>query len=138
MVAILGGTHARTSITGVEVGVDVTRAEKIWNILTAMGNMAFAYAFSMVLIEIQDTLKPNPPENIVMKKAISLGIWVTTFFYLLCGIMGYAAFGNNAPGNFLTGFGFFEPFWLVAIGNIFIVVHLVGAFQKSYISHAIA
>lgn len=49
----LGGSHATTTLTGVVVGIDVTRAEKIWNILTALGNIAFAYAFSMVLIEVQ-------------------------------------------------------------------------------------
>ncbi|KAK9677339.1 hypothetical protein RND81_11G137500 [Saponaria officinalis] len=126
---VAGGSHARTTLTGVEVGIDVTRAQKVWNILTALGNMAFAYAFSMVLIEVQDTLRPNPPENIVMKKAALLGISITTFFYMLCGTVGYAAFGNAAPGNFLTGFGFYEPYWLVAAANIFIAVHLVGAYQ---------
>ncbi|XP_021717250.1 amino acid permease 6-like, partial [Chenopodium quinoa] len=126
---VAGGSNARTSLTGVEIGVDVTAAQKVWNICTALGNMAFAYAFSMVLIEIQDTLKPNPPENVVMKKSISVGILITTFFYMLCGVMGYAAFGNDAPGNFLTGFGFFEPYWLVALANVFIAVHLVGAYQ---------
>ncbi|XP_048493185.2 amino acid permease 6 [Beta vulgaris subsp. vulgaris] len=123
------GSKPRTSLTGVEVGRDVTGSQKTWNIMTAMGNMAFAYAFSMVLIEIQDTLKPNPPENVVMKKAISFGVWITTFFYMLCGVVGYAAFGNDAPGNFLTGFGFYEPYWLVALANVFIAVHLVGAYQ---------
>lgn len=48
-----GGSHARTTLSGVEIGVDVTKAQKIWNIFTALGNMAFAYAFSMVLIEVQ-------------------------------------------------------------------------------------
>ena len=43
-------------MTGVVVGLDVTLSKKIWNILTALGNMAFAYAFSMVLIEIQVSL----------------------------------------------------------------------------------
>lgn len=64
-----------------------------------------------------------------MKKAISFGVWITTFFYMLCGVVGYAAFGNDAPGNFLTGFGFYEPYWLVALANVFIAVHLVGAYQ---------
>ncbi|KAK6912762.1 Amino acid transporter, transmembrane domain [Dillenia turbinata] len=57
------------------------------------------------------------------------GVSATTLFYLMCDCFGYAAFGNEAPGNMLTGFGFYEPFWLVALGNIFIVVHLVGAYQ---------
>lgn len=54
MIAIVeAGSKPRTSLTGVEVGRDVTGSQKTWNIMTAMGNMAFAYAFSMVLIEIQ-------------------------------------------------------------------------------------
>ncbi|KAJ8452885.1 hypothetical protein Cgig2_014648 [Carnegiea gigantea] len=126
---IIGGNHGRTSLIGVQVGVDVTLEEKIWNILTAMGNMAFAYAFSMVLIEIQDTLKSGPPENVVMKKASLIGIVITTTFYLLCGLTGYAVFGNDASGNFLTGFGFYEPYWLIALANVCIAVHLVGAYQ---------
>lgn len=64
-----------------------------------------------------------------MKKATLLSIIVTTTFYLLCGCMGYAAFGDDAPGNLLTGFGFYNPYWLLDIANVAIVVHLVGAYQ---------
>ncbi|KEH43993.1 amino acid permease 6 [Medicago truncatula] len=123
------GHHVTTSVTGIAVGVDVTSTEKMWNTFQAIGNIAFAYAFSNVIVEIQDTLKSSPPENQVMKKSNLTGITITTFFYALCGLVGYAAFGNKAPGNFLTGFGFYEPFWLVDIGNLFIVIHLVGAYQ---------
>ena len=77
----------------------------------------------------QDTLKSPPPESKTMKKASLLSVFVTTFFYLLCGCSGYAAFGDSSPGNLLTGFGFFEPFWLIDIANAAIVIHLVGAFQ---------
>lgn len=69
-----------------------------------------------------------------MRKATSISIAVTTMFYLLCGCMGYAAFGDNAPGNLLTGFGFFDPYWLLDIANIAIVVHLVGAYQVNILS----
>ncbi|KAG2401375.1 hypothetical protein LR48_Vigan02g234300 [Vigna angularis] len=120
---IAGGSHVDTSLTGLEVGKDVTEMQKIWYTFQAIGNIAFAYSFS------QDTLKSSPPENGAMKKASVTGISITTFFYMLCGILGYQAFGNKAPGNFLTGFGFYEPYWLVDIGNVFIVVHLVGAYQ---------
>ena len=64
-----------------------------------------------------------------MKTATTIGISASTSFYMLCGLLGYAAFGNDAPGNYLTGFGFFEPFWLVDIANLCIVIHLVGAYQ---------
>uniref|UniRef100_A0A5B6YZW2 Putative amino acid permease 6 n=1 Tax=Davidia involucrata TaxID=16924 RepID=A0A5B6YZW2_DAVIN len=64
-----------------------------------------------------------------MKKASLAGVSITTMFYVLCGCVGYAAFGNNAPGNFLTGFGFYEPFWLIDFANVCIAVHLIGAYQ---------
>jgi len=38
-----------------------------------------------------------------MKKATLFGIGTTTFFYACIGIIGYAAFGNAAPGNLLSG-----------------------------------
>ncbi|PSS17319.1 Amino acid permease [Actinidia chinensis var. chinensis] len=126
---VAGGGHARTSLTGVTVGVDVSASEKVWRSFQAIGDIAFAYAYSTVLIEIQDTLKSHPPENKVMKKASLMGVSTTTLFYVLCGCVGYAAFGNKAPGNFLTGFGFYEPFWLIDFANVCIAVHLIGAYQ---------
>lgn len=47
------GNHVNTSLTGVAIGVDVTSTEKIWSSLQAIGNIAFAYAYSIVLVEIQ-------------------------------------------------------------------------------------
>lgn len=126
---IAEGPRGRTSLTGVTVGVDVSGSEKVWRTFQALGDIAFAYSFSNVLIEIQDTLRSSPPENKVMRKATFVGITTTTTFYMLCGVLGYAAFGNNAPGNFLTGFGFYDPYWLVDISNIFITIHLIGAYQ---------
>ncbi|KZV31570.1 Amino acid permease 6 [Dorcoceras hygrometricum] len=143
---VAGGAHVRTSLTGTSVGVDVSGSEKIWRSFQAIGDIAFAYAYSTVLVEIQantqnkskmrhsltsiqDTLKSEPPENKVMKKASFVGVSTTTLFYMMCGCIGYAAFGNNAPGNFLTGFGFYEPFWLIDLANICIAIHLVGAYQ---------
>lgn len=64
-----------------------------------------------------------------MKKATLISVAVTTLFYMLCGCFGYAAFGDLSPGNLLTGFGFYNPYWLLDIANIAIVVHLVGAYQ---------
>ncbi|XP_073138701.1 amino acid permease 6 [Henckelia pumila] len=126
---VAGGAHVRTSLTGTSVGLDLSGSDKIWQSFKAIGDIAFAYAYSTVLVEIQDTLKSEPPENKVMKKASLVGVSTTTLFYMLCGCVGYAAFGNDAPGNFLTGFGFYEPFWLIDLANICIAIHLIGAYQ---------
>ncbi|KAG7024739.1 Amino acid permease 3 [Cucurbita argyrosperma subsp. argyrosperma] len=116
------------SLTGVSIGT-VTESQKIWRSFQALGDIAFAYSFSIILIEIQDTIKAPPSEAKTMKKATLLSVIVTSVFYILCGCMGYAAFGDFAPGNLLTGFGFYNPFWLLDIANVAIVVHLVGAYQ---------
>ncbi|KAG8493869.1 hypothetical protein CXB51_011344 [Gossypium anomalum] len=118
----------RGSLTGISVGT-VTQTQKIWRSFQALGDIAFAYSYSLILIEIQDTLKAPPAESKTMKKATLISVGVTTLFYMLCGCMGYAAFGDLSPGNLLTGFGFYNPFWLLDIANAAIVIHLVGAYQ---------
>lgn len=51
-----GGAHSKTSLTGVPVGPDMSGMEKMWNIFSAIGDIAFAYSFSLVLLEIQVNL----------------------------------------------------------------------------------
>ncbi|KAL1561217.1 Amino acid permease 3 [Salvia divinorum] len=118
----------RGSLTGVSIG-EVTEMEKVWRSFQALGAIAFAYSYSLILIEIQDTIKSPPSEYKTMKKASLVSVAVTTIFYMLCGCFGYAAFGDTSPGNLLTGFGFYNPYWLLDIANAAIVIHLVGAYQ---------
>ncbi|KAL0316963.1 UNVERIFIED_CONTAM: Amino acid permease 3 [Sesamum calycinum] len=118
----------RGSLTGISIGT-VTETEKIWRSFQALGAIAFAYSYSLILIEIQDTIKSPPSEYKTMKKATLVSVAVTTIFYMLCGCFGYAAFGDLSPGNLLTGFGFYNPYWLLDIANVAIVVHLIGAYQ---------
>ncbi|KAJ7525253.1 hypothetical protein O6H91_17G043400 [Diphasiastrum complanatum] len=129
---LIENKHLRGTITGISIGHatgELSKAQKGWQVLQSLGNIAFAYSFSMILIEIQDTLKSPPAENKTMKKATLIGVCTTTFFYMTIGCVGYATFGNSAPGNLLTGFGFYNPYWLVDFANACIVVHLVGAYQ---------
>ncbi|KAJ6939205.1 amino acid permease 3 [Populus alba x Populus x berolinensis] len=116
------------SLTGISIGT-VTQTQKIWRSFQALGDIAFAYSYSMILIEIQDTVKAPPTEAKTMKRATLISVAVTTLFYMFCGCFGYAAFGDLSPGNLLTGFGFYNPYWLLDIANAAIVIHLVGAYQ---------
>ena len=79
----------------------------------------------------QDTIRSPPAESETMSKAAFIGVGVTTLFYMLCGCFGYAAVGDSSPGNLLSGFGFYNPYWLLDIANAAIVIHLVGAYQDS-------
>ncbi|XP_019194117.1 PREDICTED: probable amino acid permease 7 [Ipomoea nil] len=123
---IIENGEIKGSITGLPSDNAV---EKVWSVAQALGDIAFAFPFSLVFLNIQDTLKETPPEKVTMKKASTIAVCITTFFYLCCGGFGYAAFGTNTPGNLLTGFGFYEPYWLVDIANAAVIVHLVGAYQ---------
>ncbi|GJT48831.1 amino acid permease 3-like protein [Tanacetum coccineum] len=80
-------------------------------------------------IEIQDTIRSPLLEHKTMKKATLISVATTTVFYMFCRCFGYAAFGDMAPGNLLTGFGFYNPYSLVDIANSAIVIHLSGAYQ---------
>jgi len=46
------------SLTGVSIGASVTSTQKIWHTLQAFGDIAFAYSFSNILIEIQVSNHP--------------------------------------------------------------------------------
>ncbi|KAL2926031.1 Amino acid permease 1 [Bienertia sinuspersici] len=116
------------TLTGVEVGSNgLTMTSKLFQSFQALGNIAFSYTYAQLLIEIEDTLKSPPAENKTMKRATLCSIALTTAFYVSLGCMGYLAFGNDAPGNVLTAFH--EPFWLVDLANIGVVIHLTAAFQ---------
>ncbi|KAK9906703.1 hypothetical protein WJX75_006478 [Coccomyxa subellipsoidea] len=126
--AARGGGTGTGTVGGLQIGIDTTAAGKAWGIFQALGNIAFAYSFSFILIEITDTIT-SPGECKKMKRATVYGIATTTFFYACIGIIGYAAFGNSAPGNLLSGFGFYNPWWLIDIANAAIFVHLLGGYQ---------
>ena len=46
------------SLTGISIGADVTSTQKVWHSLQAFGDIAFAYSFSNILIEIQVSNNP--------------------------------------------------------------------------------
>nr|GLL38282.1 probable amino acid permease 7 [Ipomoea trifida] len=105
-----------------------TAAKKVWPVAQALGNIAFAFPFSIIILEIQDTLKEST-EKATMKKASIMAVCISTIFYLCCGGFGYAAFGTETPGNLLAGFGFYEPYWLLDFANACIAVQLCGGYQ---------
>ncbi|KAK7316835.1 hypothetical protein RJT34_00584 [Clitoria ternatea] len=118
--------HAEGSIEGISASSGI---EKLWLVSQALGDISFAFPFATIIMEIQDTLKSPPPENVTMKKASTISVAITTLVYLASSGAGYAAFGDNAPGNLLTGFGSSKYYWLVCFANACIVVHLVGSYQ---------
>ncbi|KAH1094501.1 hypothetical protein AAZX31_14G130000 [Glycine max] len=129
LLVVLSGKGAATSITGTKLPAE----DKLLRVFTGLGNIALACTYATVIYDIMDTLKSHPSENKQMKRANVLGVTAMAILFLLCSGLGYAAFGDNTPGNILTGFT--EPFWLVALGNGFIVIHMIGAYQVRSFFH---
>ncbi|GFS37618.1 amino acid permease 2 [Actinidia rufa] len=116
----------RGSLTGISIGVgNVTQTQKIWRSFQALGDIAFAYSYSLILIEIQDTVKSPPSESKTMKKASLISVTVTTLFYMLCGCFGYAAFGDLSPETSSPDSASTTPIGSFDIANAAIVIHLV-------------
>ncbi|KAL2496641.1 Amino acid permease 3 [Forsythia ovata] len=87
-------------ITGVSTA---TTVQKVWLSSQAIGDIAFAFTYNVILLDIQDTLKAPPPENKTMKKASATSILITTFFFLCCGCFGYACFRQPGTWKFIDG-----------------------------------
>lgn len=97
---------------------------KSMSVFNALGAIAFAYSFSAVLLEVQDTLHEPPSATRTMKKAVHASLAVTFAAYIGVGVTGYAALGDDTPGNILTGFS--RPAALVTAANACVLVHMVG------------
>ncbi|KAJ0475753.1 putative amino acid transporter, transmembrane domain-containing protein [Helianthus annuus] len=118
------------NIAGSVIGVlAVSVANKLWLTFQALRDIAFAYPYALILLEIQDNVKSPPAENSITKRVSAIAMVVTAIFYLGCGCFGYAAFGNDTPGNLLTGFRFYEPYWLISFANPCILIYMLGGYQ---------
>ncbi len=81
-----------------------SNADKVFNVLGSLGNIAFAFSFALVLLEIQDTLRQPPKVEKTMGRAVKIS--VTSAFALCFSVAAacYAALGNGVPGQVLVGF----------------------------------
>lgn len=110
-----------TGRTGLEPRV------KAFGVFNALGAIAFAYSFSAVLLEVQDTIHEPPKSTRTMRKAVTASLTTTFVFYIGVGLLGYAALGDATPGNILTGFS--SPAGLVTAANAMVLVHMIPAYQ---------
>ncbi|KAG5557087.1 hypothetical protein RHGRI_007371 [Rhododendron griersonianum] len=106
-----------------------TTTGSVFNFLSAMGEVAFAFAGHSVVLEIQATI-PSTPEN-PSKKPMWKGVVVAYIIVALCyfpvSMVGYWIFGNSVDDNVLLSLE--KPAWLVATANMFVVFHVIGSYQ---------
>ncbi|XP_042504243.1 lysine histidine transporter 1-like isoform X2 [Macadamia integrifolia] len=119
---------------GVQENVDYsyiasTTTGKVFNFLSALGSVAFAYAGHNVVLEIQATI-PSTPER-PSKKPMWRGVLVAYIIVAICyfpvALVGFYIFGNSVDGNILISLD--KPKWLIAMANMFVVIHVIGSYQ---------
>ncbi|KDD72521.1 transmembrane amino acid transporter protein, partial [Helicosporidium sp. ATCC 50920] len=127
-VALVLGCRYASARQGTIGGIQANHVNKAFGILSALGAIAFAYSFSLILLEIQDTLHQPPKASKTMKPAVVLAISMSFFFYFVVAVTGYSSLGNSVPGFILTGFPD-APRWVIFVSNIMIMLHMISAYQ---------
>lgn len=119
---------------GAEASVDYgyrskSRVGTVFNFFNALGSVAFAYGGHNVVMEIQATMPSTPqrPSKKPMWKGVVVAYVIVTLCYFPVAIIGYWTFGNSVEENILISLR--EPKWLIAMANMFVVVHLIGSYQ---------
>ncbi|XP_010478023.1 PREDICTED: lysine histidine transporter 2 [Camelina sativa] len=119
---------------GVQPDVDYTPrastdAGRVFNFLSALGDVAFAYAGHNVVLEIQATIPSTPevPSKIPMWRGVVVAYIVVAICYFPVAFIGFYIFGNSVDDNILLTLE--KPVWLVAMANLFVVIHVIGSYQ---------
>lgn len=101
----------------------------VFNFLSALGDVAFAYAGHNVVLEIQATIPSTPekPSKKPMWRGVVVAYLVVAICYFPVALIGYWAFGNAVDDNILITLE--KPRWLIATANIFVVIHVIGSYQ---------
>ncbi|KAL0377333.1 UNVERIFIED_CONTAM: Lysine histidine transporter 1 [Sesamum radiatum] len=122
------------SISGVSLAAAygykaTTTAGTVFNFFSALGDVAFAYAGHNVVLEIQATIPSTPekPSKIPMWRGVVVAYIVVALCYFPVAFIGYWMFGNSVEDNILMTLN--KPVWLIAMANMFVVVHVIGSYQ---------
>jgi hypothetical protein len=104
----------------------------VFNFLSALGDVAFAYAGHNVVLEIQATIPSTPekPSKGPMWKGVLVAYIVVALCYFPVALIGYWMFGNAVEDNILISLQ--KPRWLIAMANMFVVIHVIGSYQVMF------
>ncbi|XP_075515211.1 lysine histidine transporter 1-like [Primulina tabacum] len=106
-----------------------TTAGTVFGFFGALGDVAFAYAGHNVVLEIQATIPSTPekPSKIPMWRGVIVAYIVVALCYFPVAFIGFWMFGNSVDDNILITLN--KPVWLIAMANMFVVVHVIGSYQ---------
>lgn len=124
---ILGLANASNGLGSIGGNDGSSMADKAFEVLNALGSIAFAYNFSLILPEIQSTLKQPPSAVRTMNRVSGIAITGSYVFYILIACGGYAALGSSVQPIILDSFC--GPNWTILLAQIAILIHMLSAYQ---------
>ncbi|KAK1438163.1 hypothetical protein QVD17_03966 [Tagetes erecta] len=106
-----------------------THVGQMFDMFSALGDVAFAYAGHNVVLEIQATIPSTPekPSKGPMWLGCVVAYLIVAFCYFPVAIIGYYVFGNKVDDNILITLD--HPRWLIAMANLFVIIHVIGGYQ---------
>ncbi|CAN1794402.1 Lysine histidine transporter-like 5 [Linum perenne] len=106
-----------------------TKAGIIFEILNALGEVAFSFAGHSVVLEIQATIPSTPekPSKRPMWKGVVVAYIIVLVCYMSVAASGYWAYGNTVEDDILISLQ--HPNWLIAIANFMVFIHVIGSYQ---------
>lgn len=106
-----------------------TTTGQTFGFLSALGDVAFAFAGHNVVLEIQATIPSTPetPSKKPMWRGVVFAYIVVALCYFPVAMIGYWVFGNTVEDNVLISLE--RPPVIVAIANLFVVIHVIGSYQ---------
>ncbi|KZV17300.1 lysine histidine transporter 1-like, partial [Dorcoceras hygrometricum] len=106
-----------------------TTVGTVLNFFSSLGTVAFAYSGHNVVMEIQASMPStrDMPSKVPMWRGVIVAYIAVAFCYLPVGVLGYWVFGNSVDENILITLH--KPKWLIAMANMFVVIHLIGSYQ---------
>ncbi|MED6203921.1 Lysine histidine transporter 2 [Stylosanthes scabra] len=104
-------------------------SDGVFNFLSALGDVAFAYAGHNVVLEIQATMPSTveKPSKTPMWRGCLWAYIGVALCYFPVAFVGYFTFGNTVDDNILISLE--RPAWLIGLANLFVVIHVVGGYQ---------
>ncbi|GAB4848017.1 Lysine histidine transporter 1 [Ancistrocladus abbreviatus] len=90
---------------------------KVFGFFNALGDVAFAYAGHNV----------EKPSKGPMWRGVIVAYIVVALCYFPVALIGFWMFGNKVEDNILISLE--KPAWLIAMANMFVVVHVIGSYQ---------
>lgn len=105
----------------------ISTVDKIFGVLNGLGTIAFCFNFSLILLEVQDTLKQPPSAVRQMKKTCVYSIGASFFCYFMVAVTGYAARGDCVDSIVLNSYS--DPKWALILAYSTVLINMLMSYQ---------